>query len=228
MILKFCDKNEIELNKNRKHSGITTYFHLLLVDFWGFAQLNMIYIISCIPIISIGSATIAFHKLCCKLIRGEHVFIYSDYWDEFKKNFKIGIFLGLMIIIVIFDLLIITTNLISYNYNNLSFSFTIYCTLSILFIFLLTNFTIYLVTLFANIELGILLSIKNAFILSIVGGYNSLFITIFNLFIFIISLMFFPYSFIIFFFLGFYFLFFTNCFFAWPIIDKYVVINDKI
>lgn len=207
--------------------GIALYFDLLAVDFWGFIGLNMLYVICCIPIITIGGATLAFTELNCKLIRNENVFILSDFFDSFKNHFRRGLIFTVLLLLVLFDLLIIYTNLMVLLINGSDFDGTILWSLALILSLFITSIMMYLVTIVANIDLDFIFQLKNAFILMIVGGWRTLAISIFSIAVFVLVYSYFPFSGIIMFIFGFYILIFTNCFFIWPLIDKYIIIRSN-
>lgn len=213
----------IEKNAPPK-KGIALYIELLTVDFWGFISLNMIYVICCLPIVTIGGATLAYTQLCCKLIRNEHVFIFSDFFNSFKHNFKKGILLSLVLLLVLFDLLIIYTNVIAYLEKGLGSENIIFLSIASIIGILLTSLISYLIIMVANLNLSFLFQIKNAFILMIAGGWRTLAISLFNMSVFVFVFTYFPFSGIVFIIFGFYILIFTNCFFAWPLIEKHVIL----
>jgi uncharacterized membrane protein YesL len=207
--------------------GLALYIELLTVDFWGFISLNMLYVIFCFPIVTIGGATLAYNELCCKLIREEHVFVFSDFFNSFKENFKKGIFFSVVLLVVLLDLLIIYTNAIAYLENGLGFESTLFWSISSILSILLTSLIAYLIPMVANLDLDILSQLKNAFILMIVGGWRTLLVSLLNISVFIMGFTYFPFSGIIFFIFGFYILIFTNCFFTWPLIEKYVILRQQ-
>ena len=207
--------------------GIALYIELLTVDFWGFVTLNMLYVICCIPVLTIGGATLAYTELCCKLIRKEHVFIFPDFFGSLRHNFKRGILLGLVLLLISFDLLIIYTNVVSYMDKGLGNQGVVFWAIAGIFSMLLTSLTAYLVPIMANLELDFLFQLKNAFILTIAGGWRTLAVSAFNIASFALTFTFFPFSGIVLFIMGFYILIFTNCFFTWPLIEKYVVLPEN-
>lgn len=50
--------------------------------------LNMLYIVSCIPIVTIGASTSALYYVCLKMYRGHEPYIWKNYWKAFRQNFK--------------------------------------------------------------------------------------------------------------------------------------------
>lgn len=207
--------------------GLALYIELITVDFWGFISLNMLYVICCLPVLTIGGATIAYTELCCKLLRREHVFVFSDFFGSFRNNFKKGILLSLVLLLVLFDLLIIYTNVVSYMDTELSAGIAVLWAIAGILSILLTSLIAYLVPIIANLELDFLFQLKNAFILTIVGSWRTLAVSAFNMISFILFFILFPFSGIVFFIMGFYILIFTNCFFTWPLIEKLVVLPPE-
>ncbi len=207
--------------------GLALYIELLTVDLWGFISLNMLYVICCLPIITIGGATLAYNELCCKLLRSEHIFVISDFFSSFKQNFKKGILFSMVLLLVLFDLLIICTNAITYLEIGLGSEGTVFWSIASILSILLTSLIAYLIPMVAILDLDILFQLKNAFILMVIGGWRTLAVSAFSITAFVLGFTYFPFSSIVFFVFGFYILIFTNCFLTWPLIEKYVVLPQN-
>lgn len=52
--------------------------------------LNLIFIFSCVPIITIGASTSALSYVTFKMVRGEDPYIWRNFWKSFRQNFKHG------------------------------------------------------------------------------------------------------------------------------------------
>lgn len=50
--------------------------------------LNLMWLITCIPVVTIGAATTAFYYTTHKVIRNQRSGIWKEYWSSFKGNFK--------------------------------------------------------------------------------------------------------------------------------------------
>ena len=50
--------------------------------------LNIMWLITCIPIFTVGAATTAFYYTTHKVIRNQRSGIWKEYWSSFKGNFK--------------------------------------------------------------------------------------------------------------------------------------------
>ena len=66
--------------------------------------LNIMWLFTCIPIITVGAATTAFYYTTHKVIRNQRSGIWKEYWSSFKGNFKQAtkIWLMFLAIFVIF------------------------------------------------------------------------------------------------------------------------------
>ena len=62
--------------------------------------LSMIFIVSCIPIITIGTAWSALYYTTQKVIKREEGYLWKEYWKFFRENLKQGIVLWLIALAV--------------------------------------------------------------------------------------------------------------------------------
>lgn len=58
--------------------------------------INIIYMILCIPIVTIGPATTALYYVMLKIVRDEESHIYRMFFRSFKENFKQGTIIGVI------------------------------------------------------------------------------------------------------------------------------------
>ena len=67
--------------------------------------LNLVFILTCLPIITIGASLTALYTVTMREARGEYGYLVRPYLEEFKKNFKQGteLFLLLFILGIIFS-----------------------------------------------------------------------------------------------------------------------------
>lgn len=50
--------------------------------------LNMIYLVSCIPVITIGAATTALYYNTLKMAENRESYVWREYWKSFRQNFR--------------------------------------------------------------------------------------------------------------------------------------------
>ena len=64
------------------------FFQIIGRRFWDLILLNLLYILFCIPIVTIGPATAAMTKILRNYARQEHAFLWADFIETFKANWK--------------------------------------------------------------------------------------------------------------------------------------------
>ena len=91
-------------------------------------MLNIIFLIMCIPIVTIGANFTAMYYVTLKMIKNEETYIFRTYWKSFRENFKqataIWLILLAVLIVLILDLLLVMrmpgTMVLSYVFPVLS------------------------------------------------------------------------------------------------------------
>ena len=63
--------------------------------------LNILTMICCIPIITVGPALTAMHYMALKIVRDEECYITKGYFKSFKENFKQATIIWLIIMVVV-------------------------------------------------------------------------------------------------------------------------------
>lgn len=162
------------------------------------------------------------------LVRGEPVFIFSDFFYAIKKNLKQGFFLGL-IDFVISGVLIIDFFFFYQQTGSFKLDFMYFATLALMFVWFVMRFYIY--NLLITFDIKNFKLIKNAFIFTILGiGRNILAffgILILAIFHIILVIMLIPMGISIPIVLPFFYILaataFMACYAAYPIIDRYMI-----
>jgi uncharacterized membrane protein YesL len=117
-------------------------------------------------VITFGWQNVGAAYIVRNMVRGEPVFIWSDYFYAIKRNLKQGFFLGLIDAVVIFTLGFD----IAYFWGRTG-SFTLdagfFITIALIIIYFLMRFYIYL--LLVTFDLSIYKILKNALIFSMLG-----------------------------------------------------------
>lgn len=57
--------------------------------------LNIIFLLSCIPLVTVGASISALHYVCLKMVRGESPYVWAGFWKGFRESFKQGTILWL-------------------------------------------------------------------------------------------------------------------------------------
>ena len=71
--------------------------------------LNLVFLVCCIPIVTIGAAFTALHFVCLRMIRDEEGYITKDFFRSFRVNFRQSTMMWLFMLII---LLIVGTDIV--------------------------------------------------------------------------------------------------------------------
>lgn len=213
----------------QEKKGFFKFMEVFGRHFWDLVFLNLLYIVFCIPIVTIGPATAGLIKVARNYSQERSCFMFHDFWKAFKSNFKQTLVIGLVDII----LAIWAVYMIVFYYN-----FSLYydigkvllvVSISLMLIVFLMHFYIYLLIVSTNLKMKQVL--KNAFLLTSVGLKATLisFFTIIGVLAFML-LMIMTASYagitidlVIIAGIVFSFLAFVICYNCYPIIRKYVI-----
>ena len=64
-------------------------------------MLNIIFLIMCIPIVTIGANFTAMYYVTLKMIKNEETYIFRTYWKSFRENFKQATAIWLILLAVL-------------------------------------------------------------------------------------------------------------------------------
>lgn len=62
--------------------------------------LNLLFLITCLPLFTVGAASAALYDMCFRLMREEYGGIFRGYFRAFKSNFRQGTILWLLLVLV--------------------------------------------------------------------------------------------------------------------------------
>lgn len=77
--------------------------------------LSLIYVVFCVPLVTIGAATTSLYYVSAKVLRKDRGYVWSEFWHSFKLNFKPATLMWL-IFAAIYGLLYF--NLTTFNTSN--------------------------------------------------------------------------------------------------------------
>ncbi len=60
-------------------------------------ELNLLWLLGCLPVVTFGASTTAFYYVMLNLQRGEEGVLHKDFWKSYKLNFKQGTLMGLLL-----------------------------------------------------------------------------------------------------------------------------------
>ena len=210
----------VEKNEPPKE-GLSLFFQLFISRFWDMLKLNIIFIIYCIPVVTIGPAFGALTSITMSMVRNKHIYIFSDFHESFKTNWKQS-FIFSFIISLLFALLYYST--LFYfklaQQNHIFYTVFFFC----IFITVILGLAcLYIFPVLTTISLSIKDVFKNSIFLSIVCLKNTLLGALVYGFILILNLLFFPLTIPLLFIFTFSILSFISSFTSWPGIKKFII-----
>lgn len=160
-----------------KRLPVVIFFDIYFRKFWNLILINLLYIVFCIPIITIGPATAGVTKLLRNYAREEHAFIWSDFIETFKKNFWKALLIFLLDIIAIAIILFDLYMYIALNASPIIRTISLAVVMLSGTILLFMNYYIYTMLITFDLSFGQML--KNAFLFAWIGFWRNLLTTVF-------------------------------------------------
>ena len=121
--------------------------------------LNILTMLCCAPIITVGASLTAMHYMALKIVRGEECYITKDYFKSFKANFKQATLIWLLMLFII---LVLAGDFYIMKNSGLEFSSTMQMLLMVVVIIVMFTST-FIFPVLAKFDNTILRTIKNAF-----------------------------------------------------------------
>lgn len=128
----------------KKIFNLDSKFTIVFGNIVNLLILNVMFILTSIPLVSIGPSLVAMHHVTSKLARGDDVYIIKTYLKTFKENFNISIATWLLIIL---GGLIIYSNISFVNYLSgipYIFLFMVLAVVMIIYLILLSSIFYYI------------------------------------------------------------------------------------
>ena len=196
------------------------FFELYGRKFWKLIELNLLYLLCCIPIVTIGPATCGLVYILRNFANEKPVFMVSDFFDAFKSNVKQGYVLGIL------DLLtsgIVGIALLWYIANqglSIAMAIPLGVCIAVEVLLMFMRFYTYLMTV--TVELPIKHILKNSFIFSFLGLKTN-FISAFWVILLVIPVLWIWPWLLFFILIGFSTMWFITTFNSYPYIVKYII-----
>ncbi len=208
----------------KKKKKIFSFTEIYFQKFWKLIQLNFIFILFCMPIITIGPALSATSYIIKNFATYNPIFLFHDFLQSFKENFKKSLIINIFFLLISFILYI---SLSFYGQNMQSNKIMIIPYLFILLscvIFIFMNY--YINMMIVLVDLKLIKIIKNSFLLAFLCIKSNLFISILIGIILYIHLLIAPFSIFLFFIVGFITIqYIINCN-SYFYIEKYIIKKD--
>lgn len=183
-----------------------------------YIALNVIFIICCIPIVTIGPALAALYQVIMRETRGEYGYLIRKYFQHFKEmflqSFLTSLSLGIIVLLLLF-------NVGFWNAMEGILANIIIVLVYIMLLAVACTF-IYVFPLMARFKNNFLQTIKNAFYIALTNLVATLILVVIHILV-IAILYFFPPSQIFMLFVGFCFIIYCNSYILQKVFKKYEV-----
>lgn len=201
--------------------GIFKFFEIYKGKFWKLIELNLIFLLFCLPIVTIGPAIAAMTKVTRNYTQERPIFLWHEFTKAFKSNFKQSFVMGIIDIIFVVAVFFAIPIYSSMAQEQSIFYIPFIITISMIFIFLMMHFYIYLMIVSTSLSLKQI--VKNSFILVSLGLKSSLLTLLAVFFIVALLFLFMPYTSFLMPFIPFSLIAMAVSFNCFPVIRKFVI-----
>lgn len=208
-------KSEIE------KKGFFKFWEIYMRKFWNLILLNLIFLLFCLPVVTIGPAVAGITKITRNYTQERPIFLWHEFIKTFKSCFKQSFVMGLIDILFVVCAFVGIPFYSAMAQENSIFYIPFILTLSMIFIFIMMHFYIYLMIVSTNLSLGKI--VKNSFILVSLGLKQSIFTLLSIFFVVGLLFLFLPYSSFLMPFIPFSLIALIVSFNCFPVIRKYVI-----
>jgi len=197
------------------------FFDIYFRKFWKILSVNLVFILFSLPVVTIGPSMAGMTYVMRNFAKEEHAFVFSDFWDTFKRDFKQALPAGLIWICVmalsIFAVYFYLTNL----YQGLIFYVLLGIAIFVLLILLFASNYLFLMLVTLNLPLKNLF--KNALIFAFLGIKKNFFTLFWTLVILVATFYFWPIGILLFVLITPATLTLISSFNSYPIMKKYCI-----
>ena len=205
----------------REKKRFFQFFDLFFRKLGRLVQLNLLYILFCIPVVTIGPATAAMTKILREYTLERPVFLYSDFWDAFKENFKQGfavsVFQGIVIALIYSAVIYYVSMTVKSVWFLLLLGFIGLIGLILLFA------SYYVYVMMVSVQLNVFQLIRNSILLAFAGARTNILTFLFSTGLLAVSVVFFPISIPLLLLLTFSTRTFISVFNSWQYIYKHLI-----
>lgn len=196
-----------------RKEGFAWFLDILYREFFPMLGLNLIFLLYCLPIVTIGPAFVALNSLLMRMVRDKPVDVFRDFFPAFKENFKSGMVIFWVQVAVVWMFVI---NYRFYAVVNPSIQGAL-----LLFGLILWMANLYLVPILVSVDLPFKHLVKNSIFLAFLNLKFSLPLLLVTVVSQMMNVFNFPYSLFPTLIFGNVFLTFIVCFYTYYGIEKY-------
>jgi len=88
-------RRELDLNAPPK-KGLALFFSVLWREFWELFKLNLVFILACIPVVTIPAAMTAISKVIVRMLMDKPGYTFGEFYSAFKAEWKRSTIAGLI------------------------------------------------------------------------------------------------------------------------------------
>lgn len=92
------DRPDIAKDAPRK-KGIVRFLDTLWREFFSLLKLNLLFLLFCLPVVTIPAALTAMSKVTVMMVRDENCFLWHEFWGAFKRDFGRSLLGGIAILL---------------------------------------------------------------------------------------------------------------------------------
>ncbi|MCQ2437346.1 MAG: DUF624 domain-containing protein [Clostridia bacterium] len=166
-------KNRPDLTRERvSRRGFAGFMEMLWREFFELLKLNLLFILTCIPVITIPAAMAAMHHITVTMVEDKNHFLWQDYWRIFKRDF-VKATLGGLIYAVAIAIFVLSTY---FYYNLMAWHMltVIFAGLSACLLILIVMSSMYFFPMLVRVELKLKPLLKNAVFMTFANIKRSL------------------------------------------------------
>lgn len=175
-----------------RKKGIAGYFQIIYHNFFDLVLLNFIFVLTSIPVFTIGASYKALITVCNKYACDEVVYPLREYFKSFKNRFLKSVLYGLSFAVTI--VIISYSSIFYFNLAKENFVFYPFSFIGIVCLFLIIMLGCWFFPLFAETEYSFKQLIISSFASSLTYIKGSLAFLALNFLCFALLFLFFPYS----------------------------------
>jgi len=191
------------------------FFELLGRKFWKLLQLNIVYLLVCLPLVTFGPATAALTQVMRKFTLEQPMFVVEEFFSAFKKNFKQSFVIGIV------DVLFTGASAYTAFYYWTGGD-TVMLTMTMISAVIFTTLNIYIYPQIVSLNLKMPAIIKNSALLGVIGLLSNLVVLVVFAALTSVFVLFFPLTLAMILILP-AFLSFVSVFCVYPVIQRCII-----
>lgn len=210
-------KEEVAAESPLKRFG-TEFLH----RFWQLVLLNVLYLVACVPIITIGPATAAMNYVCRNFSQAKPVSFFTDFIEKCKEHFKQGV---AVFLIQLFAGALLISSFMMWTSSGWNVSEG-WRTAAVIVIFLVGYLflcgSFYLYPMMVSFDLTVKQLFRNSFILVVTQLWRNIVMLLVAAVLIVVTFLFWPLSFPLPLFLAFTLACYVNNALVYPVLKRYV------